>query len=235
MDAEYTPAPSLFHVLWPPTTGEPAEAGLNLLSGVASSQLRLNVPPLPEHASPLAEVPRAVSPTSSRHATGEGGSTDVSIFGGPAISVPPVAPRRDRCREWLWTAGLSVPPDARHWSTEHLLMDLLERYESLGHAERCHFETLMTKYLRETRPIEISFAFKNGVNRGYVLATPPATRPVGPRQLRRRLQRVRELVGAHGADTSPHLTSLVAILRAALREKNVAVVPVQGLPHRNNR
>lgn len=212
------------------TAGGPAAAGLDLLSVAASTQPRLNIPALPEHRPPLAEGPGAVPPTSSRHANGEGGSTDVAICGGPAISVPPLAPRRDTSRVWQSTVGFAVPPEARHWSTEYLLMDLLERYEFFGDAERCHFETLMTKHLRETRPSEISFAFKNGVNRRYVLAPPPATRPVRPRQLRRRLQRVRELGGARGADTSPHLASLVAILRAAHREKEVAVVPVQGLP-----
>lgn len=212
------------------TAGGPAVAGLDMPSVAASSQQELSILPLPEHPPPLAEGPGAVPPTSSRHANGEGRSTDAAIRGGPAMSVPPVAPRRDTSRVWLSTAGFAVLLDARDWPTEHLLMDLLERYESFGDAERCHFETSMTKYLRETRPSEVSFAFKNGVNRRYALAPPPVTRPVGPRQLRRRLQRVRELGGAHGADTSPHLSLLVAILRAAHREKEFAVVSVQGLP-----
>lgn len=61
----------------------------------------------------------------------------------------------------------------------------------------------MVTHLRATRPTEISFTFKNGVSRVYLLTPAAGPKEVGRRQMRRRARAAVELVyGAMSVDLS---------------------------------
>ena len=73
---------------------------------------------------------------------------------------------------------IGVSPGVSGWSPEKMLAELLDRYDSLDFASLSRFESLLTAHLRATRPSKISFAFKNGVNRRYLLGKAVGTGPV---------------------------------------------------------
>ena len=58
------------------------------------------------------------------------------------------------------------------------MAELLGRSDSFDCASLSRFESLLTAHLRATRPSKISFAFKNGVNRRYLLGKAVGTGPV---------------------------------------------------------
>jgi len=124
---------------------------------------------------------------------------------------------------------IGVSPGVSGWSTEKMLAELLGRYDSFDCASLSRVESMLTSHLRATRPSEISFAFKNGVNRRYVLATAVGTGPVRSRQMQRRLKKVATIIqGVTTADLSAHQAPLLKLLEAARVGKGVAVVPVGG-------
>jgi len=124
---------------------------------------------------------------------------------------------------------IGVSPGVSGWSTEKMMAELLDRYDSFDCASLSWFEALLTAHLRATRPIEISFAFKNGVNRRYVLATAVETGPVRSRQMQRRLRTAATVIqGVTTADLSAHQAPLLKLLEAARLGRGVAVVPVRG-------
>lgn len=79
------------------------------------------------------------------------------------VSVVPVKPVASMLTSCVQTVAVAPKPPLVN-SLEQL-MDLLERYDSLGPAELVLFEKLMAAHLRATKPNEFSLAFKNGVNR----------------------------------------------------------------------
>lgn len=83
-----------------------------------------------------------------------------------------------------------MAPNDDGCSRAQLLEQLWQRYDGLSPSELAKFEALMTKHLCAVRPIEISFSFRNGVNRHYELVRSTRKAVVGPRQLRRRARDV---------------------------------------------
>lgn len=108
-------------------------------------------------------------------------------------------------------------------------MSFLARYDSFGAAELARFEAVMTAHLRATRPDEISFAFKNGVNRRYVLMRAAGPDEISARKMRRRARDAAAHVqGASRVDLLHHLKSFVSLLEASLRGEGISVLPAQG-------
>lgn len=110
-----------------------------------------------------------------------------------------------------------------------LLMTLLERYDTLTSLELACFENPSFSHLRDTKPNQISFAFKNGVNRRYVVAPTARRAVVGRRQLRRRATHASDVLATlvPGGNRT-YQKELKALLSLAQRGKGVSVVPTQG-------
>jgi len=84
-------------------------------------------------------------------------------------------------------------------------MSLLEGYDSMSPAALLAFEELIFKHPRTAKPTEITSAFKNGVNRGYVVASTARRPVVGKRQLQRRAAHAAGLLGATAGDDTAAL------------------------------
>lgn len=215
-------------------SGGPDAVGLKLLSSAASTQENLSLSSLLPSA---AATPNSPTEPSGLDATSvaviapERPGCQVAVCAGPAFRVSPGPSREYPAHVSLSVAGSDVAPDAGHWSTEQMLEDLLRRYDSFGGAELRRFEALLTKHLRETRPSEISFKFKNGVNRLYTLWPAATSWPVGPWQMRRRVLRTKTAaeLAMGKACLSPNLKSLLAVLHAARKKEGVSVVPTRQL------
>ena len=125
---------------------------------------------------------------------------------------------------------IGVSPGVSGWSTEKMLAELLGRYDSFECASLSLSESLLTAHLRATRPSEISFAFKNGVNRRYVLETAVGTGPVRSRKMQRRLRTAATVIqGVTTAGLSAHQALLLKLLEAARVGTGVSVMPVGGV------
>lgn len=108
-----------------------------------------------------------------------------------------------------------MSPDTQ-WSTERLLVEIIAPYEAFGEAELARFEAFMTTHLWATRPSEINFAFKNGVNRRYLLVPANGVDAVGPLQMRRRALEIAGLLQrACPVEISPRLEAVAVHLQAA--------------------
>lgn len=109
------------------------------------------------------------------------------------------------------------------------LMGILERYDTSTPPELVCFEKLLEAHLRATKPTEISFVFKNGVKRRYILAPSARQAVVGPRQLRRRAKHASDALSILEERGGPsYQKELKALLSLAQRGEAVSVVPTHG-------
>lgn len=160
-----------------------------------------------------------------------GPTVDTELGGapGPATDASAVSvPIHERVT--LPFLAVGVPPVDTGWSTERMLVELLGRYDTVRASALAHFESLLTAHLRATRPSEISFAFKNGVNRRYALKPIAATGPVLERKMRRRVRAETAAIrSTTTADLCAHQAPRRKLLDSARRGTGVALVPTGGL------
>ena len=171
----------------------------------------------------------AVGPAPAIAASGPTVDTELGGAPGPATDASTVSvPSHERVT--LPFLAVGVPPVDTGWSTERKLVELLGRYDTFYASALAHFESLLTAHVRATRRSEISFAFKNGGNRRYVLKPVAATGPVLERKMRRRVRAETAVIrSTTTADLSTYQAPQRKLLDSARRGTGVALVPTGGL------